>query len=149
MNNGIKMGASEETHLYNLSLIPAGVLLIVFLVLFVYLMQTDALGTIWDVFGFIVPFWLVIIETIFLSFEMLYKRTFNKSFNWKRLIGRTTLTTLGFALAIAVLSFFSFQFPWMSESSILLLVSITWFVIWIILFFGLKEIFKKLSEGQW
>jgi hypothetical protein len=143
------MVSSEEAHLYNLSLIPAGVVLIVFLVLLVHLMQTDTLRTVWDTFGFIIPFWLIIIETIFLSFEILCKRKFNKTFNWKRLIGRTTLTASGFALAITILSLFRFQFPWMSESGMLLLVSITWFVIWVILFVGFKQTFKKLSEGRW
>ena len=140
---------SSEVHLYNLSLIPAVVVLIIFLVLFVHLMQTGTLRTIWDAFGFIIPFWLIIIETIFLSFEVLYKRKSNEVFNWKRLIGRTTLTASGFALAIALLSLFGFQFSWMSESGILLLVSITWFMIWIILFISFKQTFKKLSDGRW
>jgi len=64
----------DEIHLYNLSLIPAGVLVAVFWVLFIYLMHNNALKTLWETMLFITPFWILIIGTVFFTFEVLYGR---------------------------------------------------------------------------
>jgi hypothetical protein len=147
---GMKMESREEIRLYNLSLVPAGVIFIVFLFLFIYLLQNKLLATIWDFLWFAIPFWMLIIETIFFSFESFYKRQFNKPFNLKRLIGRTTITIIGSTLLLAIaIVFKNLQFSWMSESIALLLIGITWFVIWIILFISFKQMFSKLSQGKW
>jgi len=146
----MKMRSSEEMHLYNLSLVPAGMIFVVFLFVFVYSLHNNLLGTIWDFLWFAIPFWILIIDTIFFSFEMLYKKKTNKPFNLKRFVGRTILTTTGFALFIALATLFkSLQFLWISESTTLLLSGITWFAVWIILFISLKQRFDKLSQGTW
>ena len=148
----MKLSEREEIHLYNLSLIPAGLVLIAFLVSFVYLMQSGSLRTISDFLEFAIPFWLLIIETIFFSYEVLYGKKLSKSFNRKRFIGRTIITVSAFGLfglLIILLNLLIFQFPWINEPIMLFLTGVIWFVAWIVLLTRLKGIFNKLSKGEW
>ena len=142
--------SEDEIHLYNLSLIPAGVVFAIFLAFFVYFLETDTLRTATDFFWFAIPFWTIIIETVFVSFELLYQRRTGETLNYKRLVGRTILTVLGFISFIAVLDIvYIFNFVWHDEATAVLVAATAWFLMWLLVAVAFKQAIKKLSEGHW
>jgi len=139
----------EETHLYNLSLIPAGAVFLVFIGLFAYFLHSNSLRTTWDFFFFATPFWFLIIETVFLSFEVLYARRTNYVFNLKRLMGRTILTTAGFSLFIALLALvYQFKVYLRDDGVIVSVSAVTWFSIWLVLLIIFREKIDQLFSGK-
>lgn len=147
----VKLSREEEIHLYNLSLIPAGIILVAFLVSFVYLMRTDVLKTLWDYLLFAAPFWTAIIGSVFLTFEALYSRKTKSSirFYMKRFFGRMFLLVacmLSFLVTLGAL--YPVLSPLAGSYSILYTG-----VLWSLLFFIVARTFKrtinKLTEGQW
>lgn len=139
----------REIHLYNLSLIPAGVILMIFLTLFAYSLHNNYIRTVWDFLWFALPFWLAMIEVIFFSFEVLWKKEANGRFNLKRFGGRTILTVLGFGSFVALLTIIiKIQF-WKDEGTNVFISSAVWFSVWLIIVAVFKQTVKKLAEGQW
>lgn len=145
----MKSSNRRETHLYNLSLIPAGVILVIFLSLFAYSLHNNYIRTTWDFLWLVMPFWLAMIEVVFFSFEILWKKEANRPFNFKRFGGRTILTALGFGSFIAVLVIIvKIQF-WQGEGTTFFISSVAWFSVWLIIVAAFKRTIKELAEGQW
>jgi small-conductance mechanosensitive channel len=147
----VELSKEEEIRLYNLSLVPAGVILVAFLVSFVHLMRTDVLKTMWDYLLFATPFWTAIIGSIFLTFEVLYSRKTKSSIRFyaKRLLGRIFLLAACMLSLLAIVGiFYPILSPIAGDYSILYTG-----VLWALLFFIVARTFRrtinKLTDGHW
>jgi len=145
-----ELSPEEEKHIFNLSLIPAGIVFLAFLIYLAYAMHYSLLETLWDFLWLVTSVFTVILAIIFLFFEVFYSRKFNQSFNLKRFAGRIMIMVIGLVLLIVVLNiFYTLQFLWTSEAITLLVSAITWFSIWFVLVITFKQAFRKLTRGQW
>jgi hypothetical protein len=96
----------------------------------------------------VIPFWLAIIEVIFFSFEILWKKEANRPFNLKRFGGRTILTVSGFGSFVAILVIIiKIQF-WKDDGISVFISSVVWFSAWLIIVAAFKPTIKELAEGQ-
>jgi len=145
------LSREEEIHLYNLSLIPAGVIVAVFWILFIYLMHINELKTVWDTMFFAAPFWTLIVGTVFFTFEVLYGRrtqTPLKS-HAKRLVGRISLLLVGMS---SFLAFFGLAYlalsPFIGDYAILY-SGVIWLVILLVIYRSFKETVDNFIEGRW
>ncbi len=146
-----ELSRQEEIHLYNLSLIPAGAIAALFYASLVYLLHNNGLKTIWETMLFIVPFWMLILSTIFFTFEVLYSRrtqTPLKS-HAKRFVGRMSL--LGISM-LSFLAYFAIAYPVLSPfigDYAILYGGLIWLIILLVVYLAFRQEVDDLTEGRW
>jgi small-conductance mechanosensitive channel len=141
----------EWRHIQNLSVIPAAMVVYIFIGYFIYLVHIgQPIQPSFYVWYFLLVFLLAMPATLFLSQEILYARKTHRPFTsgLKRFLGKISLAAIGAVLFAAVLEIDSLALSSLiGESELIIVTGIIWFVVWALLVLHFRRRFDKLYKG--
>lgn len=143
----------ERRHIENLSVIPAAIVVYVFIGYILYLLNIGQhMQPTFYVLYFLVVFMLAMPAAVFLSQEILYARKTHTSFTsaLKRFVQKMWIAVIGAVLFAAILEADDFALSsFTNENGLIVITTIIWFVIWALFVFYFRKNFNKLFESDW
>jgi len=148
-----ELSPEERRHIENLSVIPAAIVVYVFIGYFAYLHNIrQHIQPTFYVPYFIVVFGLAMPAAMFLSREILYARKIRTSFTsaLKRFLKSMSIIVIAVVLFAAILEADEFALSSsINESGLLVIAGIIWFVMWTLLVLHFRKSFSKLFGSDW
>jgi hypothetical protein len=149
----MELSPEEERHIQNLSVIPAAIVVYVFIGYVIYLVHAgQPLQPAFYLWYFLVVFMLAMPATLFLSEEILYARKVPRPLASliRRFLGKMSIAIIGAVLFGTILEITSLTLSSLiAETEVTVLTAIIWFAAWGYLIIHYRERFKELSKGNW
>jgi hypothetical protein len=144
------LSPEEQRHIQNLSVIPAAMVVYIFIGYFVYLVHIgQPIRLVFYTWYFMLVFLVALPGTFFLSEEIIYARKTHRPFasGLRRFLGKMSIAIIGAILFVTILETGSLTLsPLIDESGLLVLTGIIWFVLWALLILRFRRRFEELCK---
>jgi small-conductance mechanosensitive channel len=147
-----ELSPEEWRHIQNLSVIPAAMVVYVFIGYFAYLVHVgQPIQPSFYVWYFLLVFLLAMPTTLFLSEEILYTRKTHRPFTsgLRRFLRKISMAVIGAVLFAAILETDSLALSSsVDETGLIVVTGIVWFVVWALLVLHFRRRFSKPCKGD-
>ena len=147
-----ELSHEEETHVQNLSVIPAAVVVYAFIGYLVYLFHNSTSPQLSFLLSYLSACFILALTAFFLTWDLLYATRTRQPFTSriKPFLGKMSMLVTAFALFGAIYFVVCFLLsPMINDDQLLLITAIMWSAIWGLLVLHSREELDRLSKGQW
>lgn len=147
-----ELSREEETHVQNLSVIPAAVVVYAFIGYLVYLFHNSTSVQLSFLLSYLSACFILALTAFFLTWDLLYASRRQQPFasRIKPFLGKMSMLASAFALfgAIYIIAGFALS-SIINDSQMLLITAITWSAIMGLAVLRFRKKLDQLSKGQW